>query len=324
MKKIDAHIHFFANHADSVNRLNELDIKLLNICVAHAPGEWSQDKEHYRSLVERYPDTFAWCTTFDPPDYRVSDEAYAERVIAELSADFASGAAACKIWKNVGMEFKKPTGEFLMVDDPIFRPIFEFFEKANRPVLMHIGEPLACWSPLDEKSPHYSYYKENPQWHMYGRKDFPSHGEIIAARDHVLELHPRVRFIGAHLGSLEYDVAEIAKRLDRYPNFVVDTSARMVDLMVQDNGKVAEFLTKYRDRVLYGSDFVDSRDQSALSPEDRQGAIAKLGNAYAREMDYLTSDRTIDYRGRSFTGLALSDEVTKKLLFDNAHRWYAI
>lgn len=307
-----------------MSRLEQLDIKLLNICVAYTDRAWAKDKENFRSLARDYPRTYAWCTTFDPPDYSVTDPAYAERVIAGLAEDFRSGAVACKVWKNVGMEAKKPNGEFLMIDDPVFHPIFDFLEKEARPVLMHIAEPLACWKPLDERSPHYRYYKENPQWHMYGKKSFPSHEQLIAARDRVLEAHPRVRFVGAHLGSLEYDVEEIARRLDRFPNFVVDSSARMVDLMIQESSKVAAFLTRYSDRVLYGSDVVDYRDQSALSEAERQEAIDALVRAYENEIDYLASARKIEYRGHSLNGLTLPDEVARKLLFDNAHEWYGI
>jgi len=42
--------------------------------------------------------------------------------------------------------------------------------------------------------------------------------------------------IGAHLGSPDHDVDEIAWRLDRYPSFSVDTSARTADLARQPPG----------------------------------------------------------------------------------------
>ena len=324
MKKIDAHVHFYGNHADDISFLHELDIRLLNICVTDGPRDWEEQKRKYRNLSTQYPECYSWCTTFDPPRFDGKDSEYVERVISGLASDFDSGAVACKIWKNIGMEFKKPTGEYLMVDDPLFNPIFDFIEKAGRPVLMHIGEPFACWQPLDEKSPHYGYYKENPQWHMYGKSEYPSHEELMHARDHVLESHSNIRFVGAHIGSLEYDVDQIAKRLNRYPNFAVDTSARMVDLIIQDNAKVKDFLTQYQDRVLYGSDFVNSEDQAALSAERRTQVIEDLRAAYLGEMNYLTNEGDMSYRGRAFKGLSLASEVAEKILYNNAHHWYGI
>ena len=52
--------------------------------------------------------------------------------------------------------------------------------------------------------------------------------------------------IGAHIGSLEYDVDEVAKRLDTYPNFHVEVSARTRDLTRQPSSKVRAFFLKYR------------------------------------------------------------------------------
>lgn len=324
MNKIDAHIHFYGNHPDDISFLRERGMRLLNICMADGPENWEEQKRHYRELSRQHPEYYSWCTTFDPPRFVGKDSDYVERVIAGLSSDFESGALACKIWKNIGMEVKRPNGEFIMVDDPLFRPIFEFIGKSGRTVLMHIAEPLACWQPLDESSPHYGYYKENPQWHMYGRSGFPSHGQLMAARDHVLESHPGVQFVGAHLGSLEYDLSEVAQRLDRFPNFAVDTSARMLDLMVQDTDVVREFMTKYSDRVLYGSDFVETNDQSELAPQKRDHVIEELAETYEAEITYLTDGGKREYRGRHFEGLSLSTKVAEQVLTENASRWYGI
>jgi len=65
-----------------------------------------------------------------------------------------------------------------MVDDPLFDPIWEFLAHEDRTLLMHIGEPLACWRPLVDDNPHYGYYSKNPQWHMYGKPEYPSHEAI--------------------------------------------------------------------------------------------------------------------------------------------------
>jgi hypothetical protein len=68
MQKIDAHIHFVADHPDSVQLLADLDLKLLNICVAHDNAVWRRDEaEPYEKLARQHPDRFAWCTSFDVP-----------------------------------------------------------------------------------------------------------------------------------------------------------------------------------------------------------------------------------------------------------------
>ena len=63
----------------------------------------------------------------------------------------------------------------------------------------------------------------------------------------MLANNPKLRVVGCHLGSMEADVGEIAQRFDRYPNFAVDTAARVVSLMMQPPEKVRTFLIKYQD-----------------------------------------------------------------------------
>lgn len=325
MTTVDAHIHVNGDTEACLALLERLDLKWLNVCVAHTGEEWRTWRAACQALAEEHPRRYAWCTTFDVPDFQDSQGAraeYVERVLAELEQDLARGAIACKVWKNVGMELRKPSGAFWMVDDPLFDPIFEHLAREGIPALMHIGEPLACWQPLDETRPHYGYYSRHPEWHMYTKPDYPSHAEIIAARDRMLARHPSLRVIGAHLGSLEYDVAEIAKRLERYPNFAVDTSARMNDLAVQDRETVRQFFDAYSDRVLFGTDMV-ARDALSELPEAEQAErLARFESVYQREFTYYQTEETLSVAGREVRGLGLPADVLDKLYYENAAAWY--
>ena len=324
MTKVDAHIHVNGDTEACLALFERLDVKLFNVCVAHSGDDWRAARAVFHALTEQHPARYAWCTTFDLPDFgRISwMRGYAERVIAELEQDLRQGAIACKVWKNVGMEIRKPSGEFLMVDDPLFDPIFEYLARSGIPALMHLGEPLACWQPLDENRPHYGYYSQHPEWHMYYKPDHPSHAAIVDARDRMLARHPKLRVVGAHLGSLEYDVAEIAKRLDQYPNFAVDTSARMNDLAVQDRETVRQFLSAYSDRVLWGTDTV-ARDAVSGLPEDEQIArLARFESRFQREFAYYETEDTLTVANREVRGLGLPAEVLDKLYSKNAAAWY--
>jgi len=266
------------------------------------------------------PERLFWCTSFDLPTF---DEAeYADRVIAQIDADVAAGAVACKVWKSIGMEVRKPDGAFLMIDDPLFGPIFEHLRRIELPLLMHIGEPLACWRPLVDDNPHYGYYRRNPQWHMYDKPAYPSHERIIAARDRMIERNPKLRIIGAHFGSLEYDVAEIARRLDRYPNFAVDSSARLHDLTYQDRETVRQFFLDYPDRVLFGTDLVHREPVSRMSDAERAEHLERIAERYASDFRYYESDATMTLRGREVRGLGLPDAVLRRFCHDNAVAWY--
>ena len=319
--KIDAHVHYSGDHPDCIALLDRLDLKLFNVCVAHGPDErWRDSAAIFWQLADEHPAHYAWCTTYDPPYVPEAD--YADRVIDGLAQDLKQGAVACKMWKNIGMEIVKPSGEFLMVDDAIFDPIYAYLSRSGVPVMMHMGEPLACWQPLSEDNLHAGYYSAHPEWHMYNKPDFPSHREIIDARDRVLAVHPSLRVVGAHLGSLEYDVAEIAKRLDRYPNFAVDTSARTRDLAWQDREAVRQFFLAYQDRVLFGTDIVQRELQSSLPEAVREGNLERMQQRYEADFAYYEGDGLITVRGREVRGLALSVEVLEKLYHENARRWY--
>ncbi len=321
MQKIDAHIHFVGDHPDTVRLLRELDVKLLNICVAHNPSWRQAEAEPYRRLAREFPDRYAWCTSFDVPGF--DDPDYIDRVIEGLGRDFTEGGAlACKVWKNVGMEVRKPGGEFLFVDDPLFEPIWAYLERAERPLLFHIAEPLACWQPLAPGRPHYSYYSQNPQWHMHGRTDMPSHEALVGSWERLVERHPGLRVIGAHLGSLEYDVAEVARRLDRYPNLAVDMSARLGDLVFQDSQTVREFFLRYQDRILFGTDLVRRRSQTQMTDAERQALYQGTREQYQAHFAYFESDGPVRVRQWDAQGLNLPEPVLQKFYTANARAWY--
>lgn len=320
MQKIDAHLHYYGDHADNIAFLEQLDLKLLNICVSQdTAGAWRKMADVYDQLHTEFPERYAWVTSFDLPDF--SDD-YVDRVIEGLTRDFDAGAIACKVWKNIGMEVKTPDGEFMMVDDPLFDPIWEFLTKEDRTLLMHIGEPLACWQPLSKDSPHDSYYRRNPQWHMYNKPEYPSHGTIMAARDRMVEKNPELRIVGAHLASLEYDVAEMAKRFDRFPNFAVDSSARIKDLAYQASDTVREFFLAYSDRLLFGTDVVKMDCASALSEDVRRDQIEDSIERYEMEFAYYESGEVVNVRGKENRGLNLPEDILEKFYLKNAQTWY--
>ena len=326
-RHIDAHLHLSCDGETGLQLLADLDLKLLNVSVPQPDREkWRARSAVFRELAQAHPDRFAWIAGFDlptfQPDGRVED-GYAERVIEGLEADFAAGAVGVKIWKNVGMEVRKPSGEYLMVDDPLYEPIYDYLTQKGTTLLTHIGEPRACWRPLDDpEDPHYGYYSQNPQWHFYGRHDVPSHEQIMAARDRMVAAHPDLRVVGAHLASLEWDVDEVAARFDAYPNFAVDTSARLLDLARQDRDKVRDFFQRYRDRILFGTDIVDSAPWSSLDADEVATKAPRTRQRLAAELAWYGTDDTVELRGKAWRGLGLPADIVADVLRGNAERWY--
>jgi predicted TIM-barrel fold metal-dependent hydrolase len=319
--KIDVHSHFFDDVPEQAEMMRRCRVRIVNVCVRGTSMERLRNQEAWaeRQQAKYGKALFPFASTFDLTHRDEAD--YVDQVKRWLDASFENGAVMVKIWKEVGMEIKDRQGRYVMPDAAIFDPIYAFLAERKRPLLAHLAEPLDAWRPLDPNSVHYGYYSKNPEWHVYGRAGFPSHEQIIAARDRILEKHPKLTVIGAHLGSLEHDVDEIARRLDRYPSFNVDTSARTTDLTRQPPDKVRAFLIKYQDRVLYGLDQGRSPDPKRESTAgDRQRFVKTLEATYRRDFAFYAGEGEIQYRDRKVRCLALPQDVLEKLYHGNAER----
>ena len=319
--KIDVHSHFFDDVPELATMMDRAKVRIVNVCVRGTDMERLRQQEAWAERQqEKYGrQRFPFASTFDVT--RRDDPDYVDQVKRWLNATFDKGAVMVKIWKEVGMEIKDRQGRFVMPDDPVFDPIYAFLAERKTPLLAHLAEPLEAWQPLNPEGVHYGYYSKNPEWHMYGKAGFPSHADIIAARDRILERHPRLTVLGAHLGSLEHDVDEIARRFDRYPNFYVDTSARTTDLTRQPSGKVRSFLIKYQDRVLYGLDQGRAPDpKRETSSEEQQRFVKNLEETYRRDFTYYAGEGEMEYRGKTVRCLALPRDVLEKLFHGNAER----
>jgi predicted TIM-barrel fold metal-dependent hydrolase len=151
---------------------------------------------------------------------------------------------------------------------------------------------------------------------MYGKPGVPTKPEILQARDRILERNPNLRIVGAHLGSMEANFKQIEEHLDRYPNFAIDLSSRMDYLAKQPRPYIIAFITKYRDRLIYGTDNV-------FSPGDPvQKADKEWEDIYANDWRYLATNDTVSYDNRRAQGLALPESILRKIYHDNAVKWF--
>jgi predicted TIM-barrel fold metal-dependent hydrolase len=317
MQPIDVHVHVFKTDPAFQAFLEHLHLKLLNILVVDDTLSYRKQLEPQvtdaLALTRSSRGHIAFCTTLDP--YKVNDSSFDAETIKQLDRNFAQGAIAAKIWKNVGMEIKTPDGRFVMPDDPKFDPIYRDIAKHGKTLMAHLAEPDVAWGPPDPSDPSWSYYQENPQWFLYGKPGFPSKKEILQARDHVLAENPRLRMVGVHLGSMEKDLDEISRHFDRYPNFAVDTAARMDYLMIAPREKVRAFFIKNQDRILYGTDL------DLVATADVQESLKDWKSTYARDWKFLATDEPFDNNGKKVTGLKLPEAVLRKIFHDNARHW---
>jgi len=273
-------------------------------------------------IKKEWPDRFAFLGTFSVDSFGSDD--FVKNTINRISECLEAGATGIKIWKNIGMVLKDNAGRYVMVDDPAFDPIFRHIVENKIPVMGHLGEPRNCWLPLEQMTDtgNYRYYKANPQYHMFLHPEAPSYDDQINARDNLLKKNPGLDFTGAHFGSLEWNVDEIAKRLDLYPEMKVDMSARMAHIQYQSIAnleRVRNFIIKYQDRILYGTDITINSAES--NPEAR---VQALFERWESNWIYLATDSVQKIRNISgdVTGLKLPKKIIDKIYNENAERFF--
>jgi len=318
MTKIDAHVHIRTTNPAIMEFATSEGFKLLTINTGSASQEnIDEQREYAMKMKSLYPDDISWLTTFSMENFE--EPGWADRVIRNLQDNLDQGADGFKVWKDIGMTFRDSLGSFIFLDDPMFEPVLEFMQASGKTLLAHIGEPRNCWLPIDSMTVNSdkSYYRENPQYHMYLHPDYPTHERLIESRDHVLARYPDLKLVGAHLGSLEWDVDELAKRLDRYPNFAVDMAARVCHFQVQDREKVRNFIIKYQDRLLYATD-------GAVSDENVENRIRWFRNEWRSDWNYFATDSIMSSPAveGEFRGLNLDEKILRKIFYSNAVHWY--
>lgn len=324
--KIDSHIHIDSDDGVFEDQAAADNFILITLNVDHGDSANIRSQfNHAAQSVRKHPGKVFFGPTFHFDTTGWGSESWSRKIISQLESDISAGAITVKIWKNIGMTIRERSGKFIMVDDPGLDPVINFIISKGLPVTGHLGEPRNCWLPLDEMtvSSDSSYFAHNPQYHMFLHPEYPSYEDQINARDNLLKKHPDLNFIGCHLGSLEWNVDSLALRLDRYLNMAVDMSARICHLQYQsskDRKRVRDFIIRYQDRLLYGT---DSDYTGSNNPE---GFKKRMHDTWTDDWKYFTTDSEMSsdkFRG-TFTGLKLPKEVVDKIYSQNAIRWYKL
>jgi predicted TIM-barrel fold metal-dependent hydrolase len=317
LEPIDAHTHVTRFGPAFVGMLERLHMHVLVILYVDDtdPNHVGMEPQKQNALkfMSSSMGHAQLCTTFDP--FQFNNANFAEEAIKALDQDFAKGAVAAKIWKNIGMEIKNASGQYVMPDDPRLEPIYKNIAAHDKTLIAHVAEPDAAWGSQDPTVSNRKYYEEHPQWNMSRNPDAPQKNALLQARDHLVAMNPKLRVVGAHFGSMEDRLDDLAVRFDLYPNFAVDTAARMPTVVLQPRAKVRAFILKYQDRILYGTDrhfYEGPADQAMASSWEKQ---------YALDWRYFSTGDTFEYQGHKVEGLDLPLTVLKKLYHDNAVRW---
>ncbi len=311
---IDVH-----NHVNDTGRIHGVDVppeKVVKIMdaanlkkVVILTGMWGEKLQGVLDkMVKAYPDRFM---VFAQIDYsKIDDANFGAEMVQQLDDSVRRGARGLKVLKDLGLDVKDKSGKLVAVDDPRLDPIWEECGKLGIPVAIHTSDPEAFFKPTDNRNERYEELMHNPTWSFYGPQ-FPSKETLLTERNHIFEKHPNTTFIALHVANWPENLDAVSAWLDKYPNMYVEFGARQAELGRQPR-RAGKFFQQYQDRILFGTD---------SDPEERM---------YANYFRWLeTADEYFDYSGYpgqgrwEIYGLALPDEILKKVYAENAERIFA-
>ncbi|MDB5306913.1 MAG: putative metal-dependent hydrolase of the TIM-barrel fold protein [Gemmataceae bacterium] len=225
--------------------------------VVNLDGGWGDRlKETLAALDEAHPGrflTFA-LVNFDGLD----DPGWSAREAKRLEDGFKAGAKGLKFHKTLGLHVRHKDGTLLAVDDPKLDPVWAACATHNRPVVIHVADPAAFFTPLDRFNERWHELNSNPGWLFAGEK-FPKRQDLLDQLLRVIARHPKTTFVNTHFGNNAEDLAAVADALDKYPNMYVDIDARISELGRQPYA-ARRFFLKYQDRIMFGTDTTPRRD----------------------------------------------------------------
>lgn len=321
---INVHRHCdTASEAAIKAEIEAMDRVGMDVAVILDGGQSDNKLPAWMEIKKKYPDRIVVFVNINFS--RIKQPTFFDDIVRELAVAHRLGAQGVKIFKSLGMSIRDADGKLLKGDDPRLDPFWAKCGELGLPVLIHMADPKEYWYPLTYNSLHYGMKSEKSQY--YHEKDMPTWEELIQQRDNILKKHPKTRFIGAHMGSLTFELQKLAETLDQYPNFYVDSSARTRILGRLNPPAVRDFFTKYQDRVLFGTDStalfnVDPKDSKAVAEWIDRGA-----RFHGRHLEYFETNHLdlVEPYGYArdwlrIPGVKLPPEVLEKFYHANAEK----
>lgn len=193
-------------------------------------------------------------------------------------------------------------------DDPRLDQLWERAGQLGMPISFHTSDPIWCYQPMDTTN---DGLMNGWTWRIIVEPGTYDHDQLVNSLESAVKKHPNTLFIACHLCNLDYDLDRLGQMLDRNPNLYADIAARFAET-AQIPRFVRRFLTKYPDRIVYGTD-VDydeaffSASFRILETEDEHFYLrGKVGSA----------NFNFNYHW-ALNGFGLPDDLLRKIYYDN-------
>jgi predicted TIM-barrel fold metal-dependent hydrolase len=232
-----------------------------------------------------------------------------EPVLEEISSLRDQGFSLAKSWFGPRWRDYHEVLEGFRINHPRLDPIFQALEDQGIPLIIHVGDPDTYYA---------SQYKDTDK---YGTKE-----NHLKKLEDVISKHAGLMFHIPHFGSQPeiHRLPDLGDWMERFSNIVVDTASSrwMARELSKDVEKARDFILKYSDRVMFGTDLFAGRGERDYY-SGRYIAQRILWETKERGIPLPFPDPDTEDTGGTFiNGLDLPLSVLEKLYWKNARRIY--
>jgi len=179
----DAHTHVLPQYA-------HLAVEVMERCgIDHVVTlEWhdgfGDDLKRHLDVFNAHEGRF---TVFGNVDWgHINDPGFGEAAAQQLQEGAGAGMRGLKVYKALGLEFRRSNGQLWQIGDPALDPIWEAAGELGLPVLIHCADPVYFWQPVDDANFWNSVLYGEYAWWSYYQGDYPSREQLLEDRNEVI------------------------------------------------------------------------------------------------------------------------------------------
>lgn len=324
---IDAHVHLMPSGLRRLVRI--MKENGLGLVVNVQGGSPGRGLEQSVAMQQHFPGVINF---YYPSWGEANVEGFGKREAARL--EYAVKQAhfkGLKIEKVLGLYLKDARGRRIPVDWQELDPLWAKAGELGVPVLIHTGDPKAFWEPVTPENERYAELSVHPGWSFADAEKYPSREALLEERNRVIARHPKTTFICAHFGNNPEDLEYVDAFLDKYPNAMIDTAARIGEIGRHPADEVRAFFVKHETRILFGTDLgLSDRGLMLGSSGETPPTMADVKPFYDAHWRFfegsekgiphptpIQGDWTVD-------AIGLPDDVLDALYFGNAMRLFGL
>lgn len=301
---IDVHSHHRRLTPERVDSVVAAMDRLNMAALVNLSGGSGESLAENVRLTSSHPGRFVHFANLDFDG--IGDSGWGERAAAQLEEDVrVHGAGGLKIFKNLGMDLKDPSGARVPVDDPRLDPVWAKAGELGVPVLIHTAEPAEFFEPHDRFNERWLELELHPR-RARPPSRYPSWETIMTEQHEVFRRHRGTTFIAAHLDWMGNDLKRLGRLLDEHPNVVTEVAAVVAELGRQPRF-ARQFFIDYQDRLLFGKDTF------------REDEFHTYFRVFQTDDEYFPYFRRYHAFWRLY-GLDLPEDVLRKFYAENARR----